>query len=266
MTPDQHRDLEEWGEAECGACGNDQAAHIEPRRQGVCETFTHAHDVVLVHGAVHGAWCWDHLVPLLERDDRVGRVVAVDLPGHGANRSIPEDDITLEDYVATVVDAVHAADLRRVVLVGHSLGGITITPASHALGDRLSRIVYLTTICPPVGRSVNDHLIEPEDGLEFGVDVPAMFCTDFTDEQTAWLTERLGGEPLGPFTTPASIERPPDGLDSRYIRCERDEALPADLQTACAARVGATVHSLDAGHSPFVTHVDLLTELILEEL
>jgi pimeloyl-ACP methyl ester carboxylesterase len=220
--------------------------------------------VVLVHGAVHGAWCWAPTLPHLQADSRVRSVVALDLPGHGENRSIPDDDITLDNYVATVVDAVDSADLRNIVLVGHSLGGITITPAAHQLSDRLARLVYLTTTCPPAGKSVNDLLVEEtRPAFRMGMDMPTIFCTDFDDDQREWLTSRLGNEPTGPFTTPVTIERPPAAVEAIYIRCQRDEALSAAYQTEHAERIGAEIRSLDAGHSPFVTHPAELTALIL---
>lgn len=54
--------------------------------------------IVLVHGGAHAAWCWNRVVPHLTGDRRVSEVVALDLPGHGANLDVkPEDDITLDN-------------------------------------------------------------------------------------------------------------------------------------------------------------------------
>ena len=60
---------------------------------------------VLVHGAYHGAWCYQKVVPLLEAGGHT--VIAVDLPGHGDN-PVPRDQITLDNYVAHVCDIVDA--------------------------------------------------------------------------------------------------------------------------------------------------------------
>src|SRR3954470_22180640 len=70
---------------------------------------------VLVHGAWHGAWCWEALLP--ELGERGVEALAVDLPSD-------DPDAGLADYAATVLEAVGARE--DVVLVGHSLGGITI--------------------------------------------------------------------------------------------------------------------------------------------
>ncbi len=75
---------------------------------------------VLVHGAFHGAWCWTKLTPELEA--RGHRAVAFDLPGGGEDKT-PIEQVTLDAYVERVVETV-AQESERVILVGHSLGGI----------------------------------------------------------------------------------------------------------------------------------------------
>ena len=81
---------------------------------------------VLVHGASHGGWCWRHVVPLLEAKGH--EVAALDLPGHGPGEA-PDPQVTTADYR----DAALAALGDGAVLVGHSLGGLTITLAAARL-------------------------------------------------------------------------------------------------------------------------------------
>ena len=62
---------------------------------------------VLVHGASHGAWCWDRTVPYLDADPRVGAVVAIDLPGRpGARDPKPVGEIRIADYVRCIADEI----------------------------------------------------------------------------------------------------------------------------------------------------------------
>jgi pimeloyl-ACP methyl ester carboxylesterase len=61
---------------------------------------------VLIHGAFHGAWCWDKLTPLLEQDGH--EVVALDLPGHGEDQTAAVE-VTLEGYADRVVEALDAS-------------------------------------------------------------------------------------------------------------------------------------------------------------
>jgi pimeloyl-ACP methyl ester carboxylesterase len=213
-------------------------------------------DIVLVHGAMHGAWCWDRVIPHLRSDPSVGQVHAVELPGR--------DDTTLDDYITHVVDAIEQADLHHIVLVGHSLGGITITPVAHRVSERMQRLVYLTTTCPPAGATVFEVIADdPRPEMSGRVDPPDMFCTDFDDDTREWLVSRLRDQPMQPLLTPIDEPTPPPSIPCAYILCERDEALTVPYQTEQAERVGATIVTLDAGHSPFATHPAELAELIL---
>jgi pimeloyl-ACP methyl ester carboxylesterase len=100
----------------------------------------------LVHGAWHGAWCWEPLVRELE--SRGHRTIAVDLPCDDTAAGCAE-------YAATVIRALDG--IEDAVVVGHSLGGLTIplVPAK--------RLVFLCGLVPRPGRGlmdVNDR--EPE--------------------------------------------------------------------------------------------------------
>jgi len=92
--------------------------------------------VVLVHGAWHGAWCWERVVPLLA--ERGLQATCIDLPGHGADSGSLGDLHADAAAVRAVLDAAPGP----VVLVGHSYGGAVITEA--AAGCRaLADLVYL---------------------------------------------------------------------------------------------------------------------------
>jgi pimeloyl-ACP methyl ester carboxylesterase len=99
----------------------------------------------LVHGAQHGAWCWERLVPELER--RGHRAVAVDLP-------CDDPDASIADYATCVVDAL--AGLDDVVLVGHSLGSLTIPVVAHFRPAR--RLVFLCSVPTKPGVAVDGDL------------------------------------------------------------------------------------------------------------
>ncbi len=129
------------------------------------ETATAAPTFVFVHGLVSNSFFW---TPVVRELALLGhRSLPVDLPGHGLDARIPlsyqapQDlaaftagpspiaEITVEDNVAHVIDVVQR--VRRhgpVVLVGHSLGGITIGLVGNAIPEAIHRIVYLSAFCP----------------------------------------------------------------------------------------------------------------------
>jgi len=107
----------------------------------------------LIHGAWHGAWCWDPLIPELER--RGHRAVAVDLP-------CDDPAATTMDNAKRVADALAQAGAGEdLVVVGHSLGGLT-APVIPLLRP-VRRVVFLCALIPRPGRSYGDVVSsEPE--------------------------------------------------------------------------------------------------------
>ena len=220
---------------------------------------------VLVHGAVHGAWCWERLIPHLEAAKHTSGVLAVDLPGHGQWLDArPLEEIGLDDYVSAVIEDIEAADLHDIVLVGHSLAGITIPRVAARLPDRVRRLVFLASAHPAPGESVSDVMQHPLSPVSRGVGLETMFCNDLDEATSAWLLDNLGSEPPGPMTEaihPVQVEL---AKPSVYVLCEHDEALPPGLQREQARNAGALeVVCFDSGHSAFASRPRELAELLI---
>ena len=220
---------------------------------------------VLVHGAAHGAWCWERVVPILEVSPHVQQVIAIDLVGHGERlEEKPQEEICIDDYADDIVREIEVGNLHDVVLVGHSLAGITLPPAAHRLVSRLRRLVYLSTTNPPVGQSVEDRMNDPLSPISREVDFETMFCNDLDEESSHWLLSRLGPEPPGPMVEKVAVATGPPEVPSTFILLEKDEALPPAYQReqARTAQVDEIV-TLDAGHSAFASRPQELAELLL---
>lgn len=222
---------------------------------------------VLVHGGAHSGSCWERLVPELEALPEVAGVLAVDLSGRGRRAGLrPMDEITREHYIADIVEDIEAGDLRDVVLVGHSLAGISVPWAAARLPDRLRHVVLLSTTTPPPGRSVSevmaDHPLSP---MRRGLDFQRMFCNDLDEAGAEWLLTRLCDEPPGPLGEKVDAVPRPDGLPCSYVLLERDEALPPDYQREMAATVGVDrIVPFDSGHSAFVSRPRELAALLVD--
>lgn len=111
-------------------------------------------DYVLVHGAWGGAWCYERLARELVTAGH--RVVAVDLPGLGAEAANSHPGITLSDHVAHVIAAADSAGFERFVLVGHSYGGMVVTGVAARIGSRIDALVYVDAFLPADGQSLWD--------------------------------------------------------------------------------------------------------------
>jgi len=110
---------------------------------------------VLVHGAWHGGWCWRFLRPFLKGHE----VFAPSLTGLGERKHLARPDVDLETHIGDIVSILEMEDLRDVVLVGHSYGGMVVTGAADRAHDRIKRIVYLDAFVPENGKCVLDYVV-----------------------------------------------------------------------------------------------------------
>ncbi len=108
-------------------------------------------NVLLIHGAWHGAWCW---APLQQALDQLGIPShAIDLPGHGIS-PLPLGD--LHGDAAAVVEALEALP-SDTLLIGHSYGGAVISQAA-AHSDRIAHLMFIAAFALEAGESVNGFL------------------------------------------------------------------------------------------------------------
>src|SRR4051794_29851500 len=109
---------------------------------------------VLVHGGGHGGWCYQRVARLLRADGH--EVYAPTLTGLGERSNLLSPAIDLDLHVRDVTAVLHFEDLRDVILVGHSYGGMVITGAADRAADRVGRVVYLDAANPENGQSLLD--------------------------------------------------------------------------------------------------------------
>jgi pimeloyl-ACP methyl ester carboxylesterase len=222
--------------------------------------------VVLVHGAWHGAWCFDRVLAELEAAGI--DAVAVDLPGHGSDPGPLSD---LQGDAARVREVLDGLD-GDCVLLGHSYGGAVITEAGTHPAVR--HLVYLCAFALDRNESCMAAAIEESSALDISYDgrpnladaiighpdgtstvEPVLgaecFYNDCDAETTAWAIARLGPQPLVTLNDVSTVaawrERP-----STYVVCREDLAVHPDLQRAMARRCTTTIE-WPTSHSPFLS-------------
>ncbi|MDE1012290.1 MAG: alpha/beta fold hydrolase, partial [Paraburkholderia fungorum] len=117
--------------------------------------------IALVHGGQHSGACWQPTVDALRARDPSARILAVDLPGHG-NEPGNLATLTIAQCVESVTAQILATRPERVMLVGHSMAGITLPGVAARLGSALvQRMVFIACCIPPDGKTVLDTLHAP---------------------------------------------------------------------------------------------------------
>ncbi|XP_062230530.1 esterase PIR7B-like [Phragmites australis] len=106
---------------------------------------------LLVHGLCHGAWCWYKVVASLQAAGH--RVTALDLAASGAHPARLDEVCSFEEYSRPLLDAVAAApDGERLVLVGHSHGGLSLALAMERFPRKIAAAVFVAAALPCVGK------------------------------------------------------------------------------------------------------------------
>ncbi len=212
--------------------------------------------VALVHGAFHGAWCFDRLLPHLEQHGL--QPLAIDLP---------REDPTAGNVRNAELIVELLRDHDDVLLVGHSLAGLTIPLV--AAQRPLRRLVYLCALIPQPGLSGFDwipaagvpvfdwgaHQVDHGDGTASWDSAKGaeMFTTGCSAADAAWATAQLGRQAWLPSTEPCPLEQLP-AVPSAYIACTLDEVIaPAWQLRAPREQLGIEPVQLAAGHSPFLS-------------
>jgi pimeloyl-ACP methyl ester carboxylesterase len=230
---------------------------------------------VLIHGGLHGSWCWERIrEPLVSAGHEV---VAVDLPGRGEQ---PGADLGIDAYVDVVAAAVERAQ-QDVVIVAHSLGGVVASqfaererrpigtilvnallvenaeatfPKLQAAGAGCLLLRPGTLSFSDDGRSVS---IAPDAAIE-------AFYNRCEPADAAWAAGQLCPEPIPPLTVPLKIT--PEGFGNvpkLYLGARDDNVLPWSFQKKMSSACGATLIELGGDHSPFLSVPDKLVAHLL---
>lgn len=210
---------------------------------------------VLIHGGTFDARCWDLLVPHLDAP-----AIAVDLPGRG-KRPMPLDEVDLKACADAVVADIDDAGYDDVVLVGHSMAGITLPGVIGRLGDRVRHAAFVACTVPPDGASILDTLdpslremaarSAPTEPTLPTPEVAALVLgDDLTDEQLRWCSDRMVPEAVHLVTEPVDLAPLRASSSPRtWIRTLGDRILDPAKQVEYAATVGdCPIVDFDCGH------------------
>lgn len=232
--------------------------------------------LVLVHGAFAGAWCWEPVIPGLQRAGH--SVETLDLPGSGADTTPPEE-VTLDGYAQRVCEVL--ADGRPAVLVGHSMGGMAVTQAAARMPEQITELIYVSAFLPAEGESLLELTQRPEAAgdeiqanmvLDGDPPVTAMLPDEAartavygccSDDEAAWALTHRRPQPVAPMGQPLRLdpERAAEfnALPRRYVTCLRDRCIRPPMQRFMFERASCDpVIELNTDHAPYLSMTEEL--------
>lgn len=231
---------------------------------------------VLVHGGGHGGWCYQRVARLLRAAGH--EVYAPTLTGLGERSHLVSPDVDLDLQIRDITSLLHHEDLRDVILVGHSYGGMVITGAADRAADRVGKLVYLDAANPKNGESLVDvtngyiEFIRPHGRVIDGVEMVLLPAPDaallygVTDpDDVAWMAERLTGHPWRCFEQKLVLanEAALWAIPQFHIVCT-STLLTRDPELMAKAKDEGRLWDIDTGHDLMITEPEATAQALLE--
>jgi pimeloyl-ACP methyl ester carboxylesterase len=229
---------------------------------------------VLIHGGGHGGWCYQLVTRRLRSAGHA--VYAPSLPGMGEHTHELHAGIDLDTHIDDVVALLFYEDLRDVVLVGHSYGGMVITGVADRAPERVGHRVYLDAAYPRDGESLHEHafanieaarqgtyvengvelVMRPMPGLAgfFGIQDP---------ELAGWADERFTPQPWKCFSQKLALrnEAAMRAIPESHLMCT--STIPGRAMKTLRDRSQGRVWDIDTGHDLMITEPQWVVDRLL---
>ncbi|HLL28343.1 MAG TPA: alpha/beta fold hydrolase [Xanthobacteraceae bacterium] len=222
---------------------------------------------VVAHGAWAAGWAWKKMRPLMAAAGHT--LFTPTYTGLGERAHLAHSDLNLESHIRDMLAVFEFENLRNVILIGHSYGGMVATGVADRLRDKIRHLVYLDAFVPEDGMSAADYM--PADRAELMVKSavdgwkvpPSPAPPDTTLEDAAWVMARRVPTPLQCFEQKLVFKNGPLSLPRTYIYAQRHNPGDPFRQFMDRARAdGWPVYEMDASHSPHVTAPEALMGIL----
>lgn len=232
---------------------------------------------VLVHGAWQAPWVWDAVAEGLKQ--KGNKVITVELPGHG-NDTTPTYTLSLDAYSSKVEAAISGTE-GKVILVGHSMGGMVVTQVAEKLPSRIAKLVYIGAFIPENGQNLGElAMLDPDSRLRYSLSPSAdqltlnvqrdslttLFIRDGSQADKDRMLSFYRAEPAIPFSNKVTLTAANFGTVNKvYIKTLQDIVITPGFQDRMIAKAGIkTVYSINTSHSPFLAQAGTVTDLLVK--
>ena len=207
----------------------------------------------------------------------------MDMPGWGAKKSVTDADCTLTGYADSAIADIEAADLRNIVVVGHSFAGLTIPYVVKRIPERVKHVAFMACAVPDEGDSLRD-LLAKMGKMQPGAPIPRgspkeRFRSEWDVERSG---RRLGRERaewlVAHLEKEFEVESPMPGMEkitregfvglkpTSWIVLSRDRSMPPDWQRKFAAKLAipeSEIVDLAAEHDAMISSPKGLASILL---
>jgi len=225
-------------------------------------------NIVLVHGAWHGGWCYRDTAASLRK---MGHYVLTPThTGVGERAHQSAEAITLETHIRDVIGCIEMEEVSDVVLLGHSYGGMVITGVADRIPEKIKSLIYLDAFIPRNGDSLISLLTEahgPEvggqmrggmfDSARANGGLMAPFTAEMfnvKESKRDWVNRRCVPQALATFQMPVLLSGKGDAIKKRlYILADGWDPSPfRHFAASVAGKPGWESIKMPCGHDIMV--------------
>ena len=234
--------------------------------------------LVLVHGGGLAADSWELTVDEIHQLAPELTVLALDMPGR---RNKPGDltEMTTADYVDSLVSDIESAGVEDIVIVGHSMGGMTLPGVVTKLGAaRVREMIFTAAFLPPEGTSIVESspwVIRTIARRRAKKNVPTptpkwyarfVFLNGVPSHGRRFMAGKLYAESLLMLIERVSRRGMPDDIPRTWILTRRDRALAPKVQRKYIEALGGVqkVIEIDTCHCLMVSEPERLAEILVD--
>lgn len=225
---------------------------------------------ILIHGAYQGGWIWQ---PIVDRLQALGhKVFAPSLDGCGERAHQMRAGITTETQAEELAQFLYYHDLKDVVLVGTSSGGMVMARLAEIATARVKRLVFADALMLMDGEKIRDIVTQPaaiNTELALGPgreDASGRLLKDLEPALRDWAAERFTLHPTAVFHQPVKLEKFWDMPWKAAVLYCSGAVNPGEAHLRRGAeKLGAAWHVIHTGHYPMLSTPDALLDVILAE-
>ena len=223
------------------------------------------------HGAWTAGWGWKKMHPLLRAAGH--RLVTPTLTGLGERAHLASPEVGLDTHIQDMLGVIAYEDLRDLILIGHSYGGMVATGVADRAREQVAQLVYLDAFVPQDGQSLFDlqpaeaqaHFRELAKTDGGGWRIPPMAMpVDTPPDDFAWSNPRRVPQPLKCFEQKLPLQNGPLTLPRSYIWCKN--TAPHNFQRfrdRVQGVPGWRSYDIESSHNPHITVPDALCDLLV---
>ncbi|RPI76267.1 MAG: alpha/beta hydrolase [Desulfobacteraceae bacterium] len=223
--------------------------------------------IVFLHGAGLGAWIWEDVIKKASYP-----CLAIDFPGRGKHSSITTNNLTLNNYVESVLADIDPFCHKKIIIVAHSISGVIGLEVSSKLKDRICGFIAISACIPSANRSYISSMPlvmnlflrllfkfsgtrPPETALRNAL------CNDLEENQTLNVIKRFVPESTCLYTDRIHAQNVPE--NSIYVHLKKDKAFSESMQKKMIANLHAKqVIDIESGHLPMLSKPDEIANIL----